>query len=388
MRYLMMWLAAVCAAVSPAFAQGQLVIVGGGLSDDNEAVFAAFLDALPSPDAPIAIIPAASAEPARSAATFAAQLERRGVAAERIRIIRLASVDDPASSEDESAWAANGEAPGEIMKLAGVGGIWFTGGDQARIMASLTRGGEEPTAMLEIIRQRFAAGAVIGGTSAGAAIMTNRMIVQGDPFSLLPGQSEAREPLVMGRGLGFLKQGLVDQHFGERARLIRLVAALAQTDGYDPIGFGIDEDTALVVAPDQLGARVVGRGRVTVIDARGAAFYRGPPLDVRRARITSFTGGETINLSASPLRAPVAAMGQAMLPACIAAPSGAGLGLSESQWVADLAGRLDEGEETTCLIAAGREGLALRFYRSAVIGAGSLILDILPMKAEVELRQR
>ncbi|ODS99963.1 MAG: cyanophycinase [Erythrobacter sp. SCN 62-14] len=388
MRYLMMWLAAVCAAVFPAFAQGQLVIVGGGLSDDNEAVFAAFLDALPSPDAPIAIIPAASAEPARSAATFAAQLERRGVAAERIRIIRLASVDDPASSEDESAWAANGEAPGEIMKLAGVGGIWFTGGDQARIMAGLTRGGEEPTAMLEIIRQRFAAGAVIGGTSAGAAIMTNRMIVQGDPFSLLPGQSEAREPLVMGRGLGLLKQGLVDQHFGERARLIRLVAALAQTDGYDPIGFGIDEDTALVVAPDQLGARAVGRGRVTVIDARGADFFREPPLDVRRARIASFTGGETINLSEPTARAPVRPDSEAALPACIAAPSGAGLAPSESQWIAQLAGQLGEGEETTCLMAAGREGLALRFYRSAMIGAGSLMLDILPVKAEVELRQR
>jgi cyanophycinase len=388
MRHVMIWLAAVSAAACPAFAQGQLVIVGGGLADDNDAVFNAFLGALPASDAPIAIIPAASGAPVQSAAAFAAQLERRGVAKERIRVIRLAVEDDPSTPQDESAWAANGEAPDEIIKLAGVGGIWFTGGDQARIIAGLTRGEGESTAMLDIIRQRFAAGAVIGGTSAGAAIMTHPMIAQGDPLSLLPGQEATREPLVIGRGLGFLKQGLVDQHFGERARLIRLVAALGQMEGYDRIGFGIDEDTALVIAPDQERGRVVGRGRVTLVDARGANYFREPPLDVRRAGIASFADGETINLAAPTARTQERADAEASLPACIAAPSGAGLAPRESQWIAQLAEQLGEGEETTCLMTAGRQGLALRFYRSAQIGDGRMMLDIVPMQAEVELRQR
>lgn len=394
MRCLMIWLAAVLALAMPLSAQGQLVIVGGGLADDNDAVFAAFLDALPAPDAPIAIIPAASGVPAQSARAFAAQLTRRGVAQERIRIIRLATEDDPSTPEDESGWTGNSEAPDEIMKLAGVGGIWFTGGDQARIMATLMRPEGDESAMLAIIRTRFAAGAAIGGTSAGAAIMSDPMILQGDPFSLVPGTGTAFEELASGTGLGFLRRRLVDQHFGERARLIRLVAALRDVPTFDRIGLGIDEDTALVVAPGQARARVVGRGRVTVVDAREAAYFRDPPLDVRRLAIVSLQDGDVVDLAAPAASALTAAAPRPPASAdrppapCIAAPSAARLATSESQLVGAMAGRLGEGEESLCLISAGTGSLALRFYRRPAIGAGLLLLDIMPAASRLELRQR
>ncbi|MFN3989406.1 MAG: cyanophycinase [Erythrobacter sp.] len=390
MRLWMIGLALLLTLAGPLRAGGTLVIVGGGLADDNDAVFAAFLAALPAPDAPIAIIPAASGVPVQSARAFAAQLERRGVDQERIRIIRLATEDDPATAEDESGWAGHGEAPDEIMKLAGVGGIWFTGGDQARIMASLMRPEGDESAMLAIIRTRFAAGAVIGGTSAGAAIMSNPMILQGDPFSLVPGAGAAFEKLASGTGLGFLRHRLVDQHFGERTRLIRLVAALREVPSHDRIGLGIDEDTALVVAPDQRFARVVGRGRVTVLDAREAAYFRDPPLDVRRLAIVSLADGDVVDLAAPATaiaRRPPASADPAPVP-CLAAPSAGRLAASESQLVGALAARIGEGEESLCLISAGAGSLALRFYRRSAMGSGPLLLDIVPVVSRLELRQR
>ncbi len=382
-------LIAMVAFALPLRAEGPLVIVGGGLSDDNDAVFAAFLSALPAPDAPIAIIPAASGVPAQSAAAFAEQLTRRGVDQSRIRIIRLATEDDPLTPEDESGWAANGENAGEVARLAQIGGVWFTGGDQARIMTTLVRSDGSQTAMFAAIRTAHAAGAVIGGTSAGAAIMSRRMIRMGDPFSLVPGAGDEREPLETGWGLGFLRQGMVDQHFGERARLLRLVAALRAADPDDRIGFGIDEDTALVIAPGQRTAKVVGRGRVTAVDARSAAYFREPPLDVRRAAIVSLTDGATVDLAA-PVSAslPAPPNAAAERPACLAAPSAAGLAASESRWVAAMAARIADGEESLCLISAGSTGLALRFYRRSEIGAGRLLLDIVPVTSTLDLRQR
>lgn len=387
MRYLAFCLAAIAALMAPAQANGPLVIVGGGLADDNDAVFDAFLGSLSAPDAPIAIIPVASAAPAQSAAAFASNLERRGVAPERIRIIRLALEDDPETPEDESLWAGNAEDDGEIMRFARVGGIWFTGGDQARIVKALVRDdGGDDTAMLSIIRTRFAAGAVIGGTSAGAAIMSRTMIEKGDPLSLLPGEGARRERIVTGRGLGFLRQGVVDQHFGERGRLIRLVASLGSIDGFDRIGFGIDEDTALVVAPDQARTRVVGRGRVTFVDARNAPYRDGDALDVRRVRLMVLEAGDGADLPVPAPTAPVLPEDRT-LP-CPSAPFLAGGHDSESNFVKDLSAQIGHGQESLCIMTAGHAGLALRFHRSVEKHDSRLMLDVIPMAVQLELKQR
>jgi cyanophycinase len=366
------------AVPSQAQQSGTLVIVGGGLSDNNDAVFDAFLDALPTPDAPIAIIPAASGYPAGSAASFTAALGRRGVAQGRIRVIRLAVEDDPDSAEDESLWRGNGEDAGEVARLLDVGGIWFTGGDQARIIATLRRSNGTDSTMLAAIRARFAQGAVIGGTSAGAAIMSAPMIVQGDPLSLLPGAPTAREPVEVAAGLGFLARGLVDQHFGERARLIRLVAALSPLQPEERLGFGIDEDTALVVAPDQASARVAGRGLVTLIDARRAEFAEGAPLAVRGVEIATSGEGERIAFGA-PLVLP-----QLQGPAsaeCLSAPAAGMTARSESRLVTGIANALATGGQVTCLLATGDSGLSLRFRREGDGEAAGdrLLLDIGPV---------
>lgn len=381
MRAFVLGLAAMLALAAPLSAGGPLVIVGGGLADDNDPVFGAFLEALSAPDAPIAIIPAASGVPVQSARAFAAQLERRGVAPARIRIIRLASEDDPETSEDERGWAVNGDEPSEIAQLAGVGGVWFTGGDQARIMQALVRRDGSATAMLAAIRERHGAGAVIGGTSAGAAIMSDPMIAQGDPFSLLPGAGEGREVLETARGLGFLRRFLVDQHFGERARLPRLAAALRALAPNQRIGLGIDEDTALVIAPDQQSARVAGRGVVTLLDARAAEFPAGAQFAMRGAVLGVLSPGDALDLVT--LAPPDGGGGQPP-QACLAAPSAAGLAPSQSAMLAAITGALGQDGEQVCLISAGAAGLALRLRRAGGAARPAIMLDIEPVRLRLE----
>ena len=269
MRALLFLLAALTA--DPLMAKsGTLVIVGGGLSPDNADIHRAFIDE--AKGGTIAIIPSASGEPQASLDTFAANLVQHGVDRARIIEVHLAEVDDPATTLDEAAWAANAGRADEIAKISSASAIWFTGGDQARTLRLLMNNGKD-SPMLTAIRKRLAAGAVIGGTSAGAAIMGTGMIICGDPrraneaISSDPADCAApegrSEPLVLGRGLGLLPGHVADQHFGQRSRLPRLLRAMACGAGQ---GIGIDEDTALVVDLASRRASVLGSGRVTVVE--------------------------------------------------------------------------------------------------------------------------
>jgi cyanophycinase len=284
-------------ASSATAATGQLIIVGGALDPANEAIYSVLLDARPDDAPTVAIISAASGEPIQSAERFASDLVRHGLDRNDISIVRLALIDDPETLDvDESEWAGNASNQSEIAKIQAAGAIWFTGGDQARIVRALhhTNGAETP--MLAAISERHAKGAAIGGTSAGAAIMSEMMILEGDtPGSLLP---EGRgEQLVMGPGLGFMQQGLVDQHFGQRARLGRLALALGMAPYNQRIGFGIDENTALVVNPDMRTARVEGAGYVTILDARHAKFDIGKRIAISDVSLGIASQGDTISLA-------------------------------------------------------------------------------------------
>lgn len=247
---------------------GTLVIVGGGLSPDAE-IYRAFIDE--AKGGTIAVIPSASGEPQASLDAFAANLMQHGVERARIIEVHLAEVDDPETTIDEAAWSANAGRTEEVVKIENASAIWFTGGDQARTTRLLTADGKD-SPMLSAIRQRLAVGAVVGGTSAGAAIMGTGMIVCGDPrrandaLSSDPADCAAleghSEPLVLGKGLGLLPGHVIDQHFSQRSRLPRLLRAMACGAGQ---GIGIDEDTALVVDLEKRRAIVAGSGRVIVV---------------------------------------------------------------------------------------------------------------------------
>jgi cyanophycinase len=292
-------------AACPA-APGSLVIVGGGLSPANAEVHRAFLGRRPSGSPLVAIVPSASGVPAESARAAAEAFIRHGARAEDLVVVHLAAVDDPGTPDiDESRWAANAGNPAEIAKLQGAGAIWFTGGDQLRTTRLLAPGGRD-TPMLATIRKRLAAGAVIGGSSAGAAIMSRVMITSGDTLPALarPVLRQAEDhdnrtdsgELVLGAGLGFLPAGLVDQHFDTRARLGRLARALFELPPAERFGFGIDEDTALVADLARSTAIAIGRGSVTLLDARRAVRRPGERFGAEGLRLGVAGGGDSLDL--------------------------------------------------------------------------------------------
>jgi cyanophycinase len=143
---------------------------------------------------------------------------------------------DPKSREE----ADSGEF---AAALDAATGVWLSGGEQGRI-ADLFCG----TASEKAIKRLLERGGVVGGISAGAAVQSDVMIRYGKT-----------EPQ-LDRGLGLLRNAVVDQHFGQRSRQQRLLIALARNPGL--IGLGIDEGTALVVRGAEL--TVIGLGNVSV----------------------------------------------------------------------------------------------------------------------------
>lgn len=146
-----------------------------------------------------------------------------------------------------------------LQRLSEASGIFFTGGNQLRIATIL--GG---TPIARLIRERNARGVPVGGTSAGASILSNHMIASGNEGGLPTAGSVQLSP-----GLGLTNRFVIDQHFRQRDRLGRLLAALA----YNPymVGLGLDEDTAAFISPDNT-VEVEGSGCVTVVDTSELQF--------------------------------------------------------------------------------------------------------------------
>jgi len=283
MKYLLLFILVIVFSISWLFAQqgGNLVIVGGALDSNNEAVYQTFIYlAGDNKDAIISIVPAASGSPSSSAESFKNNLIHYGVHPENIYIIPIAMFDCQSTPDvDESLWKDGAENPDVAEIIEKSTGIWFTGGDQSRIVSTLLREDGRQTPALEALWQTFLNGAVIGGTSAGAAMMSPVMITGGVSMAALKHgvsdkyidmEQQDNGPLTLGHGLGFFKNGIIDQHFDKKNRLGRLIVAVYFNRNQFPLGFGIDENTALVYYSKTGLIEVVGEGGVTIVDGRNA----------------------------------------------------------------------------------------------------------------------
>jgi cyanophycinase len=224
--------------MEPSENKGQLVIIGGAEDKEGDCVILReFVRRAGGTKARIVIMTAATELPREVGDNYIRVFERLG--AEDVRIIDTETREDAASST-------------ALQAIDKATGVFFTGGDQARI-TSILKDTEIDTA----IHKRYAQGIVVAGTSAGAAVMPDKMIVEGDS------ETNARiETVEMGPGMGFLPGVVIDQHFSQRGRLGRLISALLLEPAV--LGFGIDENTALVVTDHHI--EVIGEGSVTVVD--------------------------------------------------------------------------------------------------------------------------
>jgi cyanophycinase len=256
-------LAAGCASTADqARPAGPLVIVGGG--GTTEPILARALELAAGKQTKVVVLPQASGVERRG--EDSAQMWRDAGAAEA----RVVEFTDLAAAQ-------------EALRAADL--VWIGGGDQNRFMKETLEAG-----LTELLVERHRAGVVFGGTSAGAAVMTERMIT-GEPESAL--ERIAPGSVGLERGLGLLPGAVVDQHFVVRRRNNRLLSAVLERP--DELGFGIDERTALVVLPERF--EVLGEGPVVVFDARGAevaAPDSGPVWSARGMKLSILRHGDSL----------------------------------------------------------------------------------------------
>jgi cyanophycinase len=185
----------------------------------------------------------------------------------RMVILAQASSRPEAGEESVAYWKGKGfehvvsldltDAAAAREAIASASLIWFPGGDQTRLLEAI-----EKADLADAIRAQHRAGAVVGGTSAGAAVLSPWMIIGGETADLTVVRSGSA---AMTKGLGLLPGTIIDQHFLKRQRFNRLLSAVL--DHPDFVGIGIDEKTAILVRGSHFD--VLGESGVLVIDARG-----------------------------------------------------------------------------------------------------------------------
>ncbi|OJF13546.1 cyanophycinase [Couchioplanes caeruleus] len=251
----------------------RLLIIGGAErhGSSGSAILRRFVELARGPAADIVVVATASGEPDVLEAEYAGLFTRLGAGQARgLRITTRAQANDPET----------------VHALSTATGVFFTGGDQARI-TTVIGGTRTDSALQTLVRDGTI---VLGGTSAGAAMMAGTMIHGG----VAPGIT--RDGVRTGPGLEFLSGVVIDMHFAERGRLNRLLSAVALYP--HELGLGIDEDTAILADGDRF--EVLGSGTVTVVDAGAATDIHVPasgPIALAGARLHVLPAGSRFELS-------------------------------------------------------------------------------------------
>lgn len=262
----------------PNHATGHLVIVGGGLKDENASIFNRF-ESLCA-DGPIGIIPLASGDGIK-AGESTAQRWRKYSTARPVIVIPLTQHD--ADKADDPAIAA---------QIRSCGGLWFTGGDQSRITKVLRPDPARQTACyaacLSVLNDK---NGVIGGTSAGAAMMSDPMITGGRSPSARtaknsdPDNQDSRH-VTTAPGMGFFTHGLTDQHFIQRGRLGRLIDAMRDTGIRR--GYAVSENCGIIVDRSTGDIEALGdEFAVWLIDATAPSAFTPDTADLRVSILAS-----------------------------------------------------------------------------------------------------
>ncbi|RPH56800.1 MAG: cyanophycinase [Chloroflexi bacterium] len=220
-----------------------LMAIGGAMDKESPVVMREFIRRAGGAAARIVILPQASAQ-ADTGEYYIARFKELG-AGEAVAL--------------EFRQRGAMDTPEQIDQIRDATGIFLTGGAQMRI-AALYGGTKLEAELLAAYRR----GCLVGGTSAGAAILSKTMIAYGK------GGPTPRERIAQfSPGLGFTDKFIFDQHFRQRDRLGRLIYAVAAYPG--ALGVGLDENTAAIVE-DDVALTVCGAGGVTLVDGRQIGY--------------------------------------------------------------------------------------------------------------------
>ncbi|WP_396133777.1 cyanophycinase [Chamaesiphon sp. OTE_75_metabat_556] len=269
--------------LKPVLAQQSMVIpthypvmVIGGAEDkvNGCAILNAFFNSAGGKMATIGVIPCASQEPSVVGDRYYQIF--KGMGATQVQILDIRQPQEC----DEERW---------LDVLSNCTGVFLTGGDQLRLRDLI--GGSQ---FMTSIKQRIAIdNLVLAGTSAGAAIVGEKMISGGSS-----GDSPSQSLVDLTTGLGIFPDLLVDQHFHNRNRMARLMSAIAAHP--DKLGVGIDEDTCAAFEDDST-FEVIGKGTITIIDpgklthTNYLASGQSSPLSLHNLTVHILSQGDRYN---------------------------------------------------------------------------------------------
>lgn len=256
---------------------GHIVAIGGAEDRSSElAILKRVFELAPEDNHEVAVIATASSIPEQVLPSYEAAFERLGAT----QVHALDIQDRQQAADADNAL---------LIKRSGV--IFFTGGDQLRLTTVL--GG---SATLRAIRERLRAGAVVAGTSAGAAAMPSTMIYNGSALDAL-----RKGAVNMTFGLGFVRGMIIDSHFLERGRFTRLMEVGASNP--EQLGVGLGEDAAVIIYPNRI-LETIGPGHVIIIDSRDLAssniaeLEMGEPVAIENMILHAMVSGHGYDLDA------------------------------------------------------------------------------------------
>ena len=261
------------------------VMVIGGAEDKvgNCSILTNFFKSAGGAEATIGIVPCASQEPSVVGDRYYRIFSQMG--AKNVHVLDIRRPHEC----DEARW---------LEVLDSCTGVFLSGGDQVRLFEFICN-----STFTTTLKKRLHLGTlVLAGTSAGAAVMGEKMISGGSS-----GESPNRALVDLMDGLGFIPEILVDQHFHNRNRMARLLSAIAANP--DKLGIGIDEDTCAAFKGDGT-FEVIGKGAITVIDPRELTHtnYRDAndtsPLSLHDLRIHILNEGDRYDYKHRSVRMP------------------------------------------------------------------------------------
>ena len=254
---------------------GNLIIIGG--AEDKEGkkkILKKVCESIDKEKDVLLVATVATEYPKEAAKKYKKAFGELGV--KKIEILDISSRDDSYKKENI-----------DLIKKASL--IFFTGGDQLRITSLI---GGSP--IYDILKERADKGVYIVGTSAGASVMSDTMVVEGDDD-----ESPRKCTLKMSPGLGLIKNVIIDQHFAQRGRIGRLLTGIAQNP--EVLGIGIDENTAIIVNREGK-VEVIGEGAVYFIDGSGISYtnvseqYSDEVLSIYNVKLHVLKEGDKFSL--------------------------------------------------------------------------------------------
>lgn len=249
----------------------------GGAEDkvNKRAILSRFVELAGGSDARIVVIPAASALPRERGELYSSLFEDLG--AGEVSFVQI-----------ETRRQATSRTSARRIREATA--VFLTGGVQLRLVALL--GG---TPVGRAIHELVASGGVYAGTSAGAAAISSQMILTGSG-----GMRVRRSMVDLSPGLGLVDDVIIDQHFSQRGRFGRLMAAVGLNPHY--LGVGVDEDTAAIFHRGGT-VEIVGTSQVVIVDASRVIMTnvhrvtRTSPISMSGLQLHLLTDGDRFDLT-------------------------------------------------------------------------------------------